>query len=210
MPAEGEISPDVPVEQNVAEVPIDPAGDDADSEGGEEPLDKMQRLVPEAQTHHHMMRYFPKNIGSICNRSRMYRKRVRSKRQDALSDRGALEPTTQFGERISTDFVIVQKLGSGKEHVVQVIRDEFSRWLRAYPITKRDTHVVVRNLSSFLGPSYNQPSIMIKSDQAKETRLAAQQLGFNFEGTLENRFQHNSVLERDIRTLEEVTRACHL
>ena len=51
---------------------------------------------------------------------------------------------------------------------------------------------------------------MIKSDQATETRLAAQQLGFVFEGTLENRHPHNSVLERDIRTLEEITRACHL
>ena len=108
----------------------------------------------------------------------MYRERVRSKRQDALSNRDALEPTNQFGERISTDFVICPS--SGKEHVVQVIRDEFSGWLRAYPITKRDTHVVVRNLLSFLGPSHNQPCIIL-SDQARETRLAPQQLGFNFE-----------------------------
>lgn len=51
---------------------------------------------------------------------------------------------------------------------------------------------------------------MVKSDQAREVRLATSQLGFVFEGTLENRHPHNSVLERDIRTLEEVTRACHL
>ena len=69
----------------------------------------------------------------------MYRRRVRSKRQDPLADRGALAPTTQFGERVATDFIIVQKLGSGKEHVVQVVRDEHSGWLRAYPIAKRDT-----------------------------------------------------------------------
>ena len=31
-----------------------------------------------------------------------------------------------------------------------------------------------------------------------------------FCGSLENRFPHNSVLERDIRTIEEIARACHL
>ena len=51
---------------------------------------------------------------------------------------------------------------------------------------------------------------MVKSDQATETRAACKQLGCIFEGTLENRFPHNAVLERDIRTLQEVTRACHL
>ena len=85
--------------------------------------------------------------------------------------------------------------------------DEFSGWLRACPTAKRDTPTVVRNLLGFLGPAYNQPCIMIKSDQASETRLAAQQLGFVFEGSLENRHPHNSVLQRDIQTLEEVTRA---
>ena len=70
---------------------------------------------------------------------------------------------------------------------MQVIRDEFSGWIRAFPISKRDASTVVKNLLSFLGPLYNQPCIMIKSDQATETRLAAQQLGFVFEGTLENR-----------------------
>ena len=51
---------------------------------------------------------------------------------------------------------------------------------------------------------------MVKSDHAREVRLATSQLGFVFEGTLENRHPHNSVLERDIHTLEEVTAACHL
>ena len=51
---------------------------------------------------------------------------------------------------------------------------------------------------------------MVKSDQAPETRAACKQLGCDFEGSLENRFPHNSVLERDIRTSEEIARACHL
>ena len=128
------------------------------------------------------------SVLDMQHRSRMYRKKVRKFRPDPLHDRGRLEPVTQFGERLASDFVIVQKLATGKENTVQVIRDEFSGWIRAYPITKRDTTTVVRNLLNFLGPSYNQPCIMIKSDQATETRLAAQQLGFVFEGTLEKGF----------------------
>ena len=62
----------------------------------------------------------------------MYRKKVRRFRHDLLEDKGALDPTTQFGQRIATDFIIVQKLSSGKEHSVQVIRDEYSGWACAY------------------------------------------------------------------------------
>ena len=61
------------------------------------------------------------------------KKKVRRFRHDPLTDRGMLPAVTQFGERIATDFVIVQKLSTGKEHVVLVIRDEFSGWKSAYP-----------------------------------------------------------------------------
>lgn len=183
---------------------------DADSEG-EMPIDRMRRLVAEANSLEHKLCHFPKNASCpICQRSRMYRKRVRRFRHDPLADRGALDPVTTFGERIATDFVIVQKLSTGKEHAVQVIRDEYSGWLRAFPLAKRDTSTVVGNILAFLGPSYEQPSIMVKSDQAVETKAACKQLGCAFEGTLENRFPHNATLERDIRTLQEIARACHL
>ena len=189
------------------------ASSDADSEG-EMPVDRLRRLVAEANSLEHKLCHYPKNPHCpVCQRSRMYRKKVRRFRHDALTDRGMLPAVTQFGERIATDFVIVQKLSSGKEHVVQVVRGEFSGWIRAYPLNKRDTSSVVGNILSFLGPSYDQPSIMVKSDQAVEVRAACKQLGCHFEdfeGTLENRFPHNSVLERDIRTVQEIVRACHL
>lgn len=93
---------------------------------------------------------------------------------------------------------------------MQVIRDEFSGWIRAFPVTQRDADTVAGNLLEYLGPAYNQPHIMVKSDNAREVIAAAKQLHFTHEATLENRFPHNSVLERDIRTSEEITRACHL
>ena len=54
------------------------------------------------------------------------------------------------------------------------------------------------------------PSTMMKSDQAQEFIAACSQLGFQHEPTLEHRWPHNSQLEREVRTLEEVARALHL
>ena len=75
---------------------------DADVEG-EEPIDRMRRLVAEANSIEHKLLHFPKNPAcSICSRSRMYRKKVRRFRPNPLEDRGAHEPTTAFGQRIAT------------------------------------------------------------------------------------------------------------
>ena len=51
---------------------------------------------------------------------------------------------------------------------------------------------------------------MMKSDQAGEFIASCSQLGFQHEPTLEGRWPHNSQPEREIRTLEEVSRALHL
>ena len=118
---------------------------DADSEG-EMPVDRLRRLVAEANSLEHKLCHYPKNPHCpVCQRSRMYRKKVRRFRHDAITDRGMLPAVTQFGERIATDFVIVQKLSSGKEHVVQVVRDEFSGWIReqARHLIRGRQHTVV-------------------------------------------------------------------
>jgi hypothetical protein len=52
--------------------------------------------------------------------------------------------------------------------------------------------------------------IMCKSDNAREFNAACSTLGFIHEPTLAKRFPHNSVLEREIRTLEEIARAVHV
>ena len=51
---------------------------------------------------------------------------------------------------------------------------------------------------------------MVKSDQAHEFQASCSQLGFQHEPTLENRWPHNARLERELRTIEEITRAVHL
>ena len=132
--------------------PVEVIEEQADDEAEEEePLNREQRLRREAATINHQMCHYPKNpTCQICQRSRMYKRRTTKVRTDPLEDRGSLEPVTSFGERIATDFIIVPKLKDGRENVVQVIRDEFSGWLRAYPTANRDTDSVVRNLLAFL------------------------------------------------------------
>ena len=78
------------------------------------------------------------------------------------------------------------------------------------PLPIGDTDSVVRNLLTFLGPSYHQPCVMCKSDQAPEILAACKRLGFVREESLENRFPRNAQLERDMLTLQEIARSSHL
>ena len=186
---------------------------DADSESGEEPFTRIQRLQKEASSLEHQMRHIPKNrYCDTCQRARMYRRKITNKRADPLADRGELEPVTEFGQRVAADFIIVSKtLKDEKETVVLVLRDEFSGFIAAYPAPTRSQDSIVKSVLSFLGPTYfARPMIMCKTDNAPEFKAACSTLGFVHEPTLSRRFPHNSVLEREIRTLEEITRAAHL
>ena len=118
----------------------------------------------------------------------------------------------KFGQRVAADFVVVSKSHKDdKESVVLVIRDEFSGYMSAFPCTKRATDFIVKSVLSFLGPAYHaHPTIMCKTDCAPEFMAACAILGFVHEPSLARRWPRNSVMEREIRTLEEVTRAARL
>ena len=89
-----------------------------------------------------------------------------------------------------------------------VIRDEFSGYLAANPCATRNADVVGKSTLTFLGPSYHEhPTIMCKTDNAPEFLSACATLGFVHEPTLARRFPRNSVIEREIRTSEEITRS---
>ena len=82
----------------------------------------------------------------------MYKSKTARVRCDPLESRGNLEPVTKFGERIASDFVVVSKSSNGmNESYVQVVRDEYSGFISAFPSVKHDTETVTRNLLAFLG-----------------------------------------------------------
>ena len=52
--------------------------------------------------------------------------------------------------------------------------------------------------------------VIFKTDNAKELESACHQMAWVPEPTRASRWSHNSVLERDMRSIQEVTRAVHL
>ena len=92
-------------------------------------------LVHESQTMKHRMCHLPKNpFCEICRRAKMYKSKTARVRYDPLESRGNLEPLTKFGERIASDFVVVSKSSNAmNESYVQVLRDEYSGFISAFP-----------------------------------------------------------------------------
>lgn len=192
------------------EVPVEPLQPDLLEDSVEGPVDELLR---ESLTIKHRMCHIPKNpYCEVCQRSRMFKKKTSSLRHQPLLDRGDLEPCSAFGERLASDFIVVVKSSDGvKDAYVQVIRDEYSGLIVAYPCMKHDAETVSRNLLAFLGPSYHStPMITCKTDNAPEFQASCATLGFIHEPTLARRFPHIAVLEREIRTLEEIARAVQL
>ena len=182
-------------------VPIPDAPADSEEEG-EEPEAKEARLIREAASVEHRLAHFPKNPAcKVCTQARMYARKVARVRHDPLHDRGSLPPTTAFGDRLAADIVVVFKESSKNERetTLLVVRDEFSGFLRSFPLARRTTENVVRALLQFIGKhAEDKPTIIFKSDNAKELDSACQQMSWVPEPTLAHRWPHNSVLERDI------------
>ena len=121
-----------------------------------------------------------------------------------------LDPVEEFGQRIAADFIIVHKDSRSTETVVLVVRDEATGYMRTFPLVSRHEDGVVRSLLSLVGKYPSGPCVLFKSDNARELLSACATLGFTSEPSLERRWPHNSVLEREIRTIEECTRALHI
>ena len=63
---------------------------------------------------------------------------------------------------------------------------------------------------TFIGARYKHlPNVLCKAGGARELISAITQIGWVHESSLENRFPHNALLEREIMTLEESMRALH-
>ena len=147
----------------------------------------------------------------ICTQSRMYARRINRHRDEPLLARGDFAPTEAFGDRIAADMIVVTKTSSDEEATVLVVRDEHAGFIRAFPLIRKSTENVVGCLLQFIGKHADHgPTIIFKGDCAKELEGACLQLTWVAEPTLPNKWPHNCVLERDIRTQDEVTRAVHL
>ena len=76
--------------------------------------------------------HWPKSpFCDVCNRARLYSKRVRSVRQS--DEHLDLPDPDAFGQRLACDYISVLKSARGKEHAVFIIQDRFSKVIQAYP-----------------------------------------------------------------------------
>ena len=179
---------------------------------------RLERIQAEALSSKHLISHFPKNpLCEVCQRARMYSMRIRKKQRSAPEE-ADLSDVTRFGQRFAADHVIVakssadsDKLGASGERVVLCIRDVYSGAFSAYPLPTKHTDSSVNCYKHFAGTrAQKDPTVIVKSDCAPELFSAANHIGWFTDPSLENRFPHNAVMERDIRTFEEITRAVHL
>ena len=85
----------------------------------------------------HNLTHFTKlSTCDVCNRVRLYSKRVKSKRV-VNEDLDLAEPEA-FGQQLACDHLIVFKSSRGKEHAVLIVQDRFSKVLQAYPTISRE------------------------------------------------------------------------
>ena len=78
------------------------------------------------------------------------------------------------------------------------------------PHASRTSDRVYQNLKFFAGLKANRPTLLVKSDAAKELTNAVEQLGWLSEPSLENKWPHSSVQERSHGITKRIMRACML
>ena len=184
--------------EDLFEPPVEGKAEAREIIDDEAPDGKAARLIKEASSVSHRLGHFPKNpYCRICVQARMW---------------GGLAETEAFGDRVAADLVVITKSSKDeKESTVLVVRDEHTGYVRAFPFFRKLTENIVLCLLQFVGSHADKgPTVVFKSDNAKELESACNQMSWIPEPTLPNKWPHNSNLERDIRTIEEVTRAVHL
>ena len=179
----------------------------------DEPLpllsDAVVRARAEAVSIQHRINHFPKHpLCDVCNRAKLFSKRVRSHRvHDPESD---LPESTQFGEQIAVDHMVVSKSSDGKEFLVLIVHDSFSGIINAYPTSSKGSDFVFSSLRHFVGHRCKNPNTVCRSDAAPKLLKAIRDLGWLPETSLPRRWPHNAKCERAIRSFEECCRCLHL
>ena len=135
----------------------------------------------------HRMTHLLKNaLCDVCNRARLYSKRIRSHRvADPEED---IDEPEKFGEQVACDHVIVFKSSTkDKEYAVFIVRDSYSGILQAYPTVTKSSDHAADSLRHFTGRLADQPTCICKSDCAKELLKAVRSLGWLSDASLPRR-----------------------
>ena len=105
----------------------------------------------------------------ICNRAKLFSKRVRSHRVEGPES--DLPDPTKFGEQVAIDHMIVSKSSGGREFVVLLVYETFNGILTVYPASSKSSDFVYTCLKHFVGLRYQNPDTVCTRIGESHSRL---------------------------------------
>ncbi|CAE7661277.1 unnamed protein product [Symbiodinium sp. CCMP2592] len=186
---------------------VDAPGEEAVEVEEDDARTKDERLKEIARSVEHQLTHIPKNkFCKTCMRSK----------QDALPARALPiehsltdgEASESFGDRLHVDHVIVAKgrmdrnlFGLHGERVFLVAVDDHTGFMLAYPSRSKSSGDSAKALRHFIG---RRNAVELHSDNSLELEAAADELKLVHPTTIP--YRHTSIINRRIRTLEDVSR----
>ena len=161
------------------------------------------RLRAEADSIHHKFCHRPKNpYCKVCQKAKMYSPQARKTRGSSSIT------STKYGDHITVDHIITRDMldhGYDDQKVALVVKDVYSQFRYVYPSDTKNSDQCHEDLLHFLGKDDDVG--IIYSDNAPELGQAIKRLGVRHNTSREYADENKSVIEREIRTILEGTRA---
>ena len=160
-------------------------------------------LRAEAVSAEHQLTHRPKNpYCPVCQRAKMYAPQARK------TGGSSTIYSKAFGDHITVDHIITadaKDYGFQEETVAHVVKDVYSKFRYVYPSKTKSGEQCYEDMLHFLG--VDDEVKVIYADNALEFDYAARQLRARHNTSREYVDQNKAVIEREIRTILEGTRA---
>ncbi|OLP98785.1 hypothetical protein AK812_SmicGene18734 [Symbiodinium microadriaticum] len=184
--------------------PLQEPDSDREAEGEkDQDASSEARLRAEADSIHHKFCHRPKNpCCKVCQKAKMYSPQARK------AGGSSSITSTKYGDHITVDHIITRDMldhGYDDQKVALVVKDVYSQFRYVYPSDTKNSDQCHEDLLHFLGKDDDVG--IIYSDNAPELGQAIKRLGVRHNTSREYVDENKSVIEREIRTILEGTRA---
>ncbi|CAE7521448.1 unnamed protein product, partial [Symbiodinium pilosum] len=174
-----------------------------DSDREADPQTPEERLRAEAKGVQHLMTHRPKNpYCPVCQRAKMMAPHARK-----LGGSSTIK-SDKYGDHLTIDHIITRDLrdhGFDDQKVGFVVKDVCTKFRYVYPDATKEGEQCYENLLHFTG--VDDEIGVIYSDNAPELEYAVKKLGVRHNTSREYCDENKAVIEREIRTVLEGTRA---
>ena len=174
-----------------------------DSDREADPRTPEERLRAEAKSVQHLMTHRPKNpYCPVCQRAKMMAPHARK-----LGGSSTIK-SEKYGDHLTIDHIITRDLrdyGFDDQKVGFVVKDVCTKFRYVYPDATKEGEQCYENLLHFTGA--DDEIGVIYSDNAPELEYAVKKLGVRHNTSREYSDENKAVIEREIRTVLEGTRA---